>query len=77
MPKRVGLPTALDLILTGKTVNGRKAKRINLVEEIYPKSLLKVVHRHFDGKKKKASLRSLEDLAAIISSQKDYLSKGT
>lgn len=40
MPRRIGIPNALDLILTGKTVNGRKAKKIGLADEVYPKERL-------------------------------------
>lgn len=35
LPKRVGLPNALDMILSGKTVDARKGKKLGLVEETY------------------------------------------
>jgi 3-hydroxyacyl-CoA dehydrogenase / enoyl-CoA hydratase / 3-hydroxybutyryl-CoA epimerase len=65
MPRRVGLPTALDLILTGKSVDGRKAKKIGLVDEVYPKENLLAQSLHFIGqRKKKVSFRdSIEQLA--------------
>ena len=36
MPRRVGLPTALQLILTGKKVTAKKALRMKLVDGVYP-----------------------------------------
>lgn len=65
MPKRVGLPTALDLILTGKAINSRKAKKIGLVDEVYPKeNLKKMAATFFSKKKEQVSLKeSLGSLA--------------
>jgi len=40
LPKRVGLPAALDLILAGKMLNAKKAKKLGLVSEVYPKENL-------------------------------------
>jgi len=40
MPKKIGLPNALDLILTGKMVDGKKAKKMGLVEEVFAKEML-------------------------------------
>jgi 3-hydroxyacyl-CoA dehydrogenase/enoyl-CoA hydratase/3-hydroxybutyryl-CoA epimerase len=39
LPRVVGLPAALDLILTGKTLDARRAKRIGLVDEAVPAAL--------------------------------------
>lgn len=66
MPKRVGLPTALDLILTGKGLNGKKAKKIGLVEAVYPKErLLTMALAHLKKQGKKQSFKeSLEHFAA-------------
>jgi len=36
LPRLIGLQAALDLLLTGKKVDGSKARRIGLVEEILP-----------------------------------------
>jgi 3-hydroxyacyl-CoA dehydrogenase / enoyl-CoA hydratase / 3-hydroxybutyryl-CoA epimerase len=36
LPRLVGAPAALDLLLTGKTVDARKAKRLGLVDECVP-----------------------------------------
>lgn len=66
MPKRVGLPNALDLILSGKTVRGSKLKRIGLADEVYPKErLLDMALRHM-GKKaaKKSFVGRLEKMAS-------------
>ena len=36
LPRLVGIPAALDMILTGKPVNGRRGKRMGLVDEVIP-----------------------------------------
>lgn len=36
LPRLVGLQAALDLLLTGKTVDSRKARRIGLVDDVLP-----------------------------------------
>lgn len=65
MPKRIGLPAALDLILTGKSIDARKAKKIGLISESFPKENLLTQALTFMGKSgKKTSLKdSLEQLA--------------
>lgn len=40
LPRRVGLPAALDMILTGRKLDGRKAKKIGLVDEVIPAAVL-------------------------------------
>jgi 3-hydroxyacyl-CoA dehydrogenase/enoyl-CoA hydratase/3-hydroxybutyryl-CoA epimerase len=40
LPRLLGLANSLDLILTGKTVDGRKAKKIGLADKIAPKEIL-------------------------------------
>ncbi|MDD0852734.1 3-hydroxyacyl-CoA dehydrogenase NAD-binding domain-containing protein [Halobacteriovorax sp. GB3] len=66
MPKKIGLPKALDLILSGRTVNGKKAKRLGLVDEVYPKErLVEQASKHFVKKAKKGGLKeSLESMAS-------------
>ncbi|EQC48466.1 putative fatty acid oxidation complex subunit alpha [Bacteriovorax sp. BSW11_IV] len=66
MPKKIGLPNALDLILSGKTVNARKGKRLGLAAAVYPKERLKAMApEHFKGEEKKQSFsESLGNLAA-------------
>lgn len=39
LPRLLGLRAALDLLLTGKTVRGRKAERVGLVDEVLPHDL--------------------------------------
>lgn len=66
MPRRVGLPKALDLILTGRMVKAKKAKRMGLVDGVYPKErLLTMALGHLNSRKPKASFKeTLENLAA-------------
>ncbi|MEK6647047.1 MAG: 3-hydroxyacyl-CoA dehydrogenase NAD-binding domain-containing protein [Candidatus Firestonebacteria bacterium] len=40
LPKLVGLKTALDLILTGKTISSQNALKIGLVDKLYPQKIL-------------------------------------
>lgn len=40
LPRLVGLRAALDLILTGKNLDGRRAQRLGLVDEVVPAPLL-------------------------------------
>ncbi len=65
LPRKIGLPNALDMILTGKTLRADKAKRIGLVEEVYPKeNLLKMAPGFFNKKPKSQSFQeSMKELA--------------
>jgi 3-hydroxyacyl-CoA dehydrogenase / enoyl-CoA hydratase / 3-hydroxybutyryl-CoA epimerase len=40
LPRLVGLRSALDLMLTGRTLDARRAKKIGLVDEVVPASIL-------------------------------------
>jgi 3-hydroxyacyl-CoA dehydrogenase/enoyl-CoA hydratase/3-hydroxybutyryl-CoA epimerase len=40
LPRLVGLPTALDLILTGRAYPARKAKKAGLIDEVVPRERL-------------------------------------
>ncbi|WP_369433734.1 3-hydroxyacyl-CoA dehydrogenase NAD-binding domain-containing protein [Psychromonas sp. MME1] len=40
LPRLIGLPNALDIILAGKTVNGSKAKKIKLIDKLIASALL-------------------------------------
>jgi 3-hydroxyacyl-CoA dehydrogenase/enoyl-CoA hydratase/3-hydroxybutyryl-CoA epimerase len=53
MPELIGAAPALDLMLTGKSVDGRKAKRLGLVDAVTPR-------RHFEN----AARRILQDKPA-------------
>src|SRR5205085_179575 len=40
LPRLIGLPAALDIILHGKVIEGKRAKRMGLVHEVAPGPLL-------------------------------------
>lgn len=65
LPRKIGLPNALDMILTGKTLRADKAKRIGLVDEVYPREkLLAMAPNFFNRKAKAKSLQeSMKELA--------------
>ncbi|AUN98362.1 fatty oxidation complex subunit alpha [Bacteriovorax stolpii] len=65
LPRKIGLPNALDMILTGKTLRADKAKRIGLVEEVYPReNLLAMAPNFFNRKAKPQSIKeSMTELA--------------
>ena len=73
LPKRVGLPTALDMILSGKTLNAKKAKKAGLADEIYAKErLLDLAPNHF---KKKKDTRGLMDKAQDMATDNVFTKK--
>lgn len=47
LPGIIGLPAALDLVLTGKTVDGKRAKRMGLVDEVVAPAILLDVAKQF------------------------------
>lgn len=72
MPKKIGLPKALDLILSGKGVNGKKAKRLGLVEAVYPKErLLTFALKHMRPSKENFSIK--QSIGSFA--QENFLSK--
>ena len=67
LPKKVGLPNSLDMILTGKQVRSRKAKKIGLVEAVMPKErLLELANENLFKKfeKNKSMTETLTEKAA-------------
>ena len=40
LPRLIGAPAALDLLLTGKTVDARKAKKLGLADECVPPRIM-------------------------------------
>jgi 3-hydroxyacyl-CoA dehydrogenase/enoyl-CoA hydratase/3-hydroxybutyryl-CoA epimerase len=45
LPRLVGAPAALDLLLTGRTIDARKAKRLGLVDECVPLRIMEATAR--------------------------------
>ncbi|HLU52705.1 MAG TPA: fatty acid oxidation complex subunit alpha FadJ [Acidimicrobiia bacterium] len=45
LPRLIGIAPALDLVLTGKTVDAHRARRLGLVDEVVPPALLADVAR--------------------------------
>ncbi|MGK5086451.1 3-hydroxyacyl-CoA dehydrogenase NAD-binding domain-containing protein [Bdellovibrionota bacterium FG-2] len=62
MPRKVGLATALDMILTGKSLSGERAFRGGLVEACFPKENFEEAVLHWT-KSNLAALRSGKRLA--------------
>jgi len=62
LPRLVGLTAALDLILTGKQLDARRAKRIGLVDEAVPHAIFEDFARRFararSGEGKRRSRRA-------------------
>lgn len=60
MPRLIGLPAALDIILNGKALDARRAKQTGLVDEIVePGILLEIAKQYVErGKRKKRSGRT-------------------
>ena len=50
LPRLVGLPAALDIILNGKTLDGRRAKKIGLVDDVVPQAILMDVAKRYSQK---------------------------
>jgi 3-hydroxyacyl-CoA dehydrogenase / enoyl-CoA hydratase / 3-hydroxybutyryl-CoA epimerase len=53
LPRLIGLPAALDIILNGKTVDGKRAKRMGLVDEVVPAAILIDVAKRFADRGKR------------------------
>lgn len=47
LPRLIGIPAALDIILQGKSLDARKARRVGLVDEVVPDPILMQVARQF------------------------------
>ena len=47
LPRLIGLPAALDIILKGKALEGRRAKRVGLVDEVVAGAILLDVAKQF------------------------------
>src|SRR5687768_9826090 len=47
LPRRIGIAAALDLILTGKNVDGRRALRLGLADALFPDATFAAEVRRF------------------------------
>ena len=52
LPRLIGLPAALDIILNGKTLDGKRAKRVGLVDDVVPPAILMDVAKQFANRPK-------------------------
>ena len=50
LPRLIGLPAALDIILNGKTMDGKRAKKIGLVDDVVAPAILLDVAKRFSQK---------------------------
>src|SRR6266540_242340 len=53
LPRLIGLTAALDLILTGKTLDGKRARRAGVVDEVIPEAILLDVAQKFADRGKR------------------------
>jgi 3-hydroxyacyl-CoA dehydrogenase/enoyl-CoA hydratase/3-hydroxybutyryl-CoA epimerase len=53
LPRLIGLPAALDIILNGKQLDGRRAKKVGLVDEVVAPPIVLDVARRFAAKGKR------------------------
>ena len=74
LPKKIGLTGSLDLLLTGKQVKAKKAKRIGLVEYVVPKERLleKAAEYLFKNKQDNKSFKE----SMIDKASENFLARG-
>jgi 3-hydroxyacyl-CoA dehydrogenase/enoyl-CoA hydratase/3-hydroxybutyryl-CoA epimerase len=53
LPRLIGLPNALDIILNGKQLDGKRAKKVGLVDEVVEPGVLLDVAKAFAGRGKR------------------------
>src|SRR5437763_6720106 len=53
LPRLIGLPAALDIILKGKSLEGRRAKKVGLVDEVVAPAILLDVAKQFTKRGKR------------------------
>ncbi len=59
LPRLIGLPAALDIILNGKALDGKRAKRTGLVDEVVePGIVLQVAKKFGDRGKRRGGVRT-------------------
>ncbi len=66
LPKKVGLPPALDMILTGKQIKGKNAYKMGLADAILPaERMLELAPQYLNKPKKKTNLKEELEKAAM------------
>lgn len=66
LPKKVGLPAALDMILTGKQIRGKNAYKMGLADAILPIERMKeLAPQYLSKQKKKKSFKEEIEKAAM------------
>jgi 3-hydroxyacyl-CoA dehydrogenase/enoyl-CoA hydratase/3-hydroxybutyryl-CoA epimerase len=66
LPKKVGLPPALDMILTGKQIKGKNAFKMGLADAILPaERMLELAPQYLNKPKKKKNLKEELEKAAM------------
>ncbi len=66
LPKRVGLPAALDMILTGKQIKGKNAYKMGLADAILPaERMQELAPQYLNRPKKKKTLKEEIEKAAM------------
>jgi 3-hydroxyacyl-CoA dehydrogenase / enoyl-CoA hydratase / 3-hydroxybutyryl-CoA epimerase len=53
LPRLIGLPAALDIVLNGRTLDAKRAKRTGLVDEVVERGILLDVAKKFAGRGKR------------------------
>ena len=53
LPRLIGLPAALDIILNGKALDGKRAKRVGLVDEVVEPGIVLQVAKNFADRGKR------------------------
>ena len=66
LPKKVGLPAALDMILTGKQIKGKNATKMGLADAMLPaERMQELAPQYINKPKKKKSLKEELEKAAM------------
>ncbi|HOW77126.1 MAG TPA: fatty acid oxidation complex subunit alpha FadJ [Candidatus Competibacteraceae bacterium] len=73
LPRLIGIPAALGLMLTGKHLNGQKARRMGLIDEVVPApillqtavALVQQLQQHRGATRKTGSLFSIKGLTRL------------
>lgn len=61
LPKKVGLPTAMDMILTGRQIRGKKAKSLGLADAVLPTERMRELAPEYLLKKKTGKKKTMKD----------------